>query len=102
MTASSNGNASRVEPAWPVAVVVLAVLLTLAGPFLGLLTSALGAALLVLVLVRRRRWGAWFVPLVLMSVVVILAGGVGLFLGLDFGGTELQMDPVQTEGSAPR
>lgn len=102
MTASSDGNASRVAPIWPVAVVVLAVLLTLAGPFLGLLASALGAALLVLVLARRRRWGAWFVPLVVLSVVVILAGGVGLLLGLDLGGTELQMDPVQTEGSAPR
>lgn len=102
MTASSDGNASRVAPVWPVAVVVLAVLLTFAGPFLGLLASALGAALLVLVLVRRRRWGAWFVPLVVLSVVVVLAGGVGLLLGLDLGGTELQMDPVQTEGSAPR
>lgn len=102
MTVSSDGPATRVAPLWPVALMVLAVLLALTGPFLGLLTSALGAALLVLVLVRRRRWGVWFVPLIALAVIVVLAGGVGLFLGLDLGGTELQMDPVQTEGPAPR
>ena len=102
MTASSDEDPSRIAPVWRVAVVVLAVLLTLTGPFLGLLTSALGAALLVLVLVLRQRWGAWFVPFVVLSVVVVLAGAVGLFVGLDFGGTELQMDPVQTEVPALR
>lgn len=86
----------------PVTVVALSVVVALTGPFLGLLTSALGVVLLVLVFVRRRRWGAWFAPLIALSVVVIFAGGIGLLWGLDIGVAELQTDPVQTEGPAPR
>lgn len=101
MTAGSASKASRIAPAWPVALIVAALLLALTGPFLGLLTSALGVALLVLFIVSRRRWGAWFVPLVASSVVVVLAGGLGLLLGLDLGATELETGTVQTEGPAP-
>lgn len=102
MTAGSAGKASRFARAWPVALIVAALLLALTGPFLGLLTSALGVALLVLFIVSRQRWGVWFVPLVASSVVVVLAGGLGLLLGLDFGATELQTGTVQTEGTVPR
>ena len=77
MTAGSAGKASRIARPWPVALIVAALLLALTGPFLGLLTSTLGVALLVLFIVSRRRWGAWFVPLVAWSVVVVLAGGTG-------------------------
>lgn len=102
MTAGSAGKACRIAPTWPVALIVAALLLALTGPSLGLLTSALGVALLVLFIVSRQRWGAWFVPLVASSVVVVLAGGLGLLLGLDLGATELQIGPVQTEGPPSR
>jgi len=101
MTTGSAGKASRIARAWPVALIVAALLLALTGPFLGLLTSALGVALLVLFIVSRRRWGASFVPLVVSSVVVVLAGGLGLLLGLDLGAAELETGTVQTEGPAP-